>query len=53
MVLDGYDHIVDVTDNDGASIAQVSKARNHHELSNYLDQIRDFEVRFRHKKLFL
>ena len=27
MVLDGYDHIVDVTDNDGASIAQVAKAR--------------------------
>ncbi|KAL7031544.1 hypothetical protein ACKWTF_007045 [Chironomus riparius] len=43
MVLDGYDHIVDVTDNDGASIAQVAKARNHHELANYLDQIREFE----------
>ncbi|XP_070506432.1 uncharacterized protein [Chironomus tepperi] len=43
MVLDGYDHIVDVTDNDGASIAQVAKARNHHELATYLDQIRDFE----------
>lgn len=51
MVLDGYDHIVDVTDNDGASITQVAKARNHHELSNYLDQIRDFEVRPRHKKI--
>ena len=50
MVLDGYDHIVDVTDNDGASIAQVAKARNHHELANYLDQIRDFEVRLRHSE---
>ena len=47
MVLDGYDHIVDVNDSDGASIAQVARARNHHELANYLDQIREFEVRLR------
>jgi hypothetical protein len=45
MLLDGYDHVVDVNDNDGVSIAQVAKARGHHELAAFLDQLRDFEVR--------
>lgn len=45
MLLDGYDHIIDVNDNDGVSIAQVAKARDHHELADFLDQLRDFEVR--------
>ncbi|KAG5684638.1 hypothetical protein PVAND_013858 [Polypedilum vanderplanki] len=51
MLLDGYDHIIDVNDNDGVSIAQVAKARGHHELAAFLDQLRDFEEN-REKLLF-
>lgn len=44
MLLDGYDHIIDVTDNDGFEIEQVAKSRGHHELAKLLGGIRDFEV---------
>lgn len=44
MLLDGYDHLVDINDNDGASIIQVATARGHHELAAFLNNLRDFEV---------
>ena len=44
MLLDGYDHIVDISDEDGAPIVKVARARAHHELATFLDQLRDFEV---------
>lgn len=44
MILDGYDHVIDINDNDGAGIAQVARARGHQELATFLDQVRDFEV---------
>jgi hypothetical protein len=46
MLLDGYDHIIDISDNDGASITKVARSRGHHELANFLDNLRDFEVSF-------
>lgn len=52
MLLDGYDHLIDVTDNDGFEIEQVAKSRGHHELAKFLNGIRDFEV-FLAKKNFL
>lgn len=45
MVLDGYDHIIDINDNDGASIQAVARARGHQELYTFLGEVRDFEVR--------
>lgn len=45
MVLDGYDHIVEISDADGSTIAKVARSRGHFELSTYLDSIRDFEVK--------
>jgi hypothetical protein len=53
MLLDGYDHIVDINDNDGVPIAQVAKARGHHELAAFLDQLRDFEVRLANDSLIV
>lgn len=44
MLLDGYDHLIDVTDNDGFEIEQVAKSRGHHELARFLNDIRLFEV---------
>ena len=44
MLLDGYDHLIDVTDNDGFEIEQVAKSRGHHELARFLHGIREFEV---------
>lgn len=42
MVLDGYDHIIDVTDADGSSISELARSRGHPELSEYLDNVQDF-----------
>lgn len=42
MVLDGYDHIIDVTDADGSSIAELARSRGHPELSEYLDNVQEF-----------
>jgi hypothetical protein len=42
MVLDGYDHIIDVTDADGSSIADLARSRGHPELSEYLNNVQDF-----------
>lgn len=44
MLLDGYDHIIDVCDNDGFAIAQVAKSRGHHELAKFLNDLTEFEV---------
>lgn len=43
MVMDGYDHILDVTDGD-VPIEQVARAKGHSEVVNLLESIRDFEV---------
>lgn len=43
MVMDGYDHILDVTDGD-VPIEQVARAKGHSEVVNLLEGIRDFEV---------
>ena len=45
MILDGYDHITDISDSDGFSITQVSQSRGHHELARFLDDLPEFEVR--------
>lgn len=44
MLLDGYDHIIDVCDSDGFAIAQVARSRGHHELARFLDDLTEFEV---------
>lgn len=45
MLLDGYDHIADVTDADGADIGKVAKSRGHFELAALIDDLRQFEVK--------
>lgn len=42
MVVDGYDHITDVTDADGSTIAELAGARGHPELSEYLENVQEF-----------
>lgn len=42
MALDGYDHITDVTDADGSTIAELAGARGHPELSDYLENLQRF-----------
>lgn len=44
MVLDGYDHIIEISDADGTNITKVARSRGHFELASYLDTIRQFEV---------
>jgi len=44
MLLDGYDHIVDISDADGASITKIAKSRGHFELASFMENLRDFEV---------
>lgn len=46
MVLDGYDHIIDINDADGSSIAKVTRTRGHAELATFLDNLQEFEVGF-------
>ncbi|XP_062546367.1 uncharacterized protein LOC134212478 [Armigeres subalbatus] len=43
MLLDGYDHIVDVTGTDGTTIVQVASTRGHRELVRFLEGVRQFE----------
>lgn len=44
MILDGYDHIIDIADADGSSINKVARSRGHFELANLLDELHAFEV---------
>ncbi|XP_021701234.1 uncharacterized protein LOC5567456 isoform X6 [Aedes aegypti] len=43
MLLDGYDHIVDVAGTDGTTIVQVASTRGHREVVRFLESIRLFE----------
>lgn len=43
-MLDGYDHIVDIVDADGTSIAKAARSRGHFELATFLDNLQEFEV---------
>ncbi|XP_065081316.1 uncharacterized protein LOC135703882 [Ochlerotatus camptorhynchus] len=43
MLLDGYDHVVDVTGTDGTTIVQVASTRGHMEVVRFLEGIRQFE----------
>ncbi|XP_055544680.1 uncharacterized protein LOC129729856 isoform X2 [Wyeomyia smithii] len=43
MLLDGYDHIVDVTGSDGTTIMQVASSRGHREIVRFLEGAREFE----------
>lgn len=45
MSLDGYDHIVDITDADGAVINKVARSRGYAELADFLDGLHEFEVK--------
>lgn len=46
MLLDGYDHIIDLVDADGMAITQIAKSRGHLELVGLFDTWREFEVSF-------
>ncbi|XP_067632666.1 E3 ubiquitin-protein ligase MIB1-like isoform X4 [Eurosta solidaginis] len=39
----GYDHIVDITDDNGMSIVDIAKERGHEELANFLQNLRTLE----------
>nr|XP_029729387.1 uncharacterized protein LOC115253867 [Aedes albopictus] len=43
MLLDGYDHLVDVAGTDGTTIVQVASTRGHREVVRFLEGIRLFE----------
>lgn len=45
MLLDGYDHIVDVAGTDGTTILQVASSRGHRDVVEFLEGAREFEVR--------
>lgn len=45
LVMDGYDHVLDVADSDGTSIEQVAKGRGHTNVVDLMNEIRDFEVK--------
>lgn len=44
LVLDGYDHIVDVTDKDGNSIIKIAELRGQQEIVDFLSAVKEFEV---------
>lgn len=44
MVLEGYDHILDVSDPDRNSIIDVANARRNFDLVEFLKSLHDFEV---------
>lgn len=44
MVIEGYDHILDVTDSDGNTLIQVAEARRNDDLVELLYTIEEFEV---------
>ncbi|XP_050095097.1 uncharacterized protein LOC126577477 [Anopheles aquasalis] len=43
MLLDGYDHIVDVVASDGTPILEVAKSRGHQDVVRFFETARDFE----------
>lgn len=43
LVIEGYDHIVDVHDNE--TIVNIAYSRGHEELGKYLESVSNFEVR--------
>lgn len=45
MLMDGYDHIVDIVGSDGTTILQVASSRGHWDLVRFLEGAREFEVR--------
>lgn len=45
LAIEGYDHILDVTDSEGTTIEQVAQARGHTKIVEFMAEIRDFEVR--------
>uniref|UniRef100_A0A182KC93 Uncharacterized protein n=1 Tax=Anopheles christyi TaxID=43041 RepID=A0A182KC93_9DIPT len=44
MLLEGYDHIMDVVAPDGTTIEQVASARGHQDIVRFLEGIRTFEA---------
>lgn len=44
MLLEGYDHIMDVAAPDGTTIEQVASSRGHQDIVRFLEGIRNFEV---------
>lgn len=46
LLLDGYDHIIDVTDPEGVGIIHITRSRGYTELANFMETFRDFEVIF-------
>ncbi|XP_037035947.1 uncharacterized protein LOC119074093 isoform X1 [Bradysia coprophila] len=43
LVLEGYDHIVDITDKDGNSIIQIAETRGQQHIVNFLSSVKEFE----------
>lgn len=43
LVMDGYDHVVDVTDADGTTIEQIARSRGHTAVVDLMMETRDFE----------
>jgi hypothetical protein len=46
LLLEGYDHILDVVDEDGVPITDVISQRGDNEMGNVLESIPTFEVRY-------
>lgn len=44
LVMDGYDHIIDIVDKEGTSIIKIAELRGHQQVAAYLKSIREFEV---------
>lgn len=43
LVLDGYDHIVDITDKDGNSIIKIAETRGQKSIVDFLSSVKEFE----------
>ncbi|XP_035782139.1 uncharacterized protein LOC118461199 isoform X2 [Anopheles albimanus] len=43
MLLDGYDHIVDIVASDGIAILEVAKSRGHQDVVSFFETARNFE----------
>lgn len=44
MIIDGYDHILDIVDSDDNTVVEIAKERRHSDLSKLLETIQTFEV---------
>lgn len=44
MIVDGYDHILDIVDSDENTVVEIAKERRHSDLLILLDSIQSFEV---------